>query len=191
MMTKTEANYSLKQILDKFAAEYSAAAEASRVALMQSSRGGDLVPEPGHLYGNESKAAFDKVTQEYRQQADEILDEQVSALHAKMAEAPTQEAVRVVQMLQLRDELTSDEVDALLRTYGSNVQAYKAIASVASAHKIHVPPCPLDEEMKALQDLQTSLRTALTTPSAEAGHAGDGFISWMKMFVDKALPVQS
>lgn len=189
-MTKTEANYRLKQILDKFAAEYNAAAEASRVALMQSGQAGGLIPEPGHLYGNEAKAAFDAKAREYQQQADAILDTQASAIRAQIAAAPTQEAVRVVQMLQLRDELSADEVSELLRTYGGNAQSYKAIASVAAARKVRVPPCPLDEELKALLEFQASLRNTLTTHSAEAGHAGDGFIAWMKMFVDKALPAQ-
>lgn len=189
-MTNTEVNYRLKQILDKFAAEYNAAAETSRIALMQSGQAGGLIPEPGHLYGNEAKAAFDAKAREYQQQADTILDTQAAALRAKMAEAPTQEAVRVVQMLQLRDNLAADEVSELLRTYGSNAQAYKAIASVAAACKVHVPPCPLDEELKSLQDLRDSLHSTLTTHSAEGGHAGDGFIAWMKMFVDKVLPAQ-
>lgn len=189
-MTQTEANYNLKQILDRFAAEYNAVAEKSRIELMQSSKGGGLIPEPGHLYGNEAKAAFDAKAREYQQQVDEILDEQTAALRAKMAEAPTPEAVRVVQMLQLRDDLTTDEVGELLRTYGGNAQSYKAIASVAAARKVRVPPCPRDEELKALLDFQAALRNTLTTSSAEAGHAGDGFIAWMKMFVDDVLPAQ-
>lgn len=189
-MTKTEANYSLKQTLDKFAAEYNAAAEASRITLMQSGQAGGLIPEPGHLYGNEAKAAFDAKAREYQQQADTILDTQVAALRARMAEAPTQEAVRVVQMLQLRNEMTPGEVDELLKAYGSNAQTYKSIASVAAAHKVHVTPCPLDEELKTLLNLQTSLRNTLTTHSAEAGHTSAGFIEWMKMFIDGALPAE-
>ena len=59
-MNNYTANKELKAVLDAFAAEYKAASETSRIAFMQSMKGGDTIPEPGRLYGNDAKEAFDR-----------------------------------------------------------------------------------------------------------------------------------
>lgn len=179
-MTKNNANYALKVILDKYAQDYNQTAEASRTAFMQSAKGGDMVPIPGRIYGNDYKAQFEKRCLEYQAEARKILDDAISTILAKATEAPSEEAVRVVQMLQLRGDLTANEVHNLLSVYGSNAQAYKAIASVAASKDIHVMPCPIDEELKAIEALKRDIAKTLTLSSAERGHTSDGFLSFFE-----------
>lgn len=190
-MTTQQANYQLKNILDKFAKDYQTTAEASRVAFMQSAKGGDMIPAPGHIYGNDYKARFEDRCRGYQTEAETVLTNIIADARAKATEAPSAEAVRVVQMLQLREELTADEVNNLLSAYGSNAQAYKAIASVAASKGVHVPLCPIDEELEALKDLQRQMANTLTLASAQGGHATDSFLSFFKtMNVDTALPTE-
>ena len=187
-MTKHNANYELKVILDKFARDFSQTAESSRNAFMQSAKGGTMIPAPGRIYGNDYKAQFEERCKEYQAKAADILDGIISDVRAKATEAPSAEAVRIVQMLQLRKVLTTDEVYNLLAVYGSNAQTYKAIASVAAEKDVRIGPCPLDAELKALEDLKHNLLNTLTLASAEGGHASEGFLGLFKsMYIDAAL----
>lgn len=191
-MTKNNANYELKVILDKYAQSYANTAEASRNAFMQSAKGGDKIPIPGRIYGNDYKAHFEGQCLGYQEEAAKILDEVISATRAEATEAPSQEAVRVVQMLQLRDELTADEVHNLLSVYGSNAQAYKAIASVAASKGVRVMACPIDEELKGLEALKRDILRTLTLANAEGGRATDGFIAFFKsVSIDAVLPTDN
>lgn len=168
-MTKNNANYELKVILDRYAQDYANTAEASRQAFMQSAKGGDMIPEPGHIYGNEYKAQFKERCRGYQANAEKILNGIIADTRAKATEAPSDEAVRVVQMLQLREEVDTDEVYNLLEVYGSNAQAYKAIASVAASKGVRVRPCPIDEELKDLEALKRDMANTLTLANAEEG----------------------
>lgn len=189
-MTKNNANYELKVILDRYAKDYADTAEASRQAFMHSAKGGDRIPEPGHIYGNDYKAQFESRCIKYRTDAAKILDGVIADTRAKATEAPSDEAVRVVQMLQLREEVAADEVYSLLEVYGSNAQAYKAIASVAASKGVRVIPCPIDEELKDLEALKRDTLKMLTLSNAEGGHASESFLSFFKAVgVDKVLPV--
>lgn len=190
-MTTQQANYQLKNILDKFVKDYQTTAEASRVAFMQSAKGGDMIPAPGHIYGNDYKAQFEDRCREYQTEAETVLTNIIADARAKATEAPSAEAVRVVQMLQLREDLTADEANNLLSVYGDNAQAYKAIASVAASKDVHVPPCPIDEELKALDDLQRDMAMTLTLSSAERGRTTDSFLSlFASMNIDPTLPTE-
>ena len=190
-MTTQQANYQLKNILDKFAKDYQTTAEASRVAFMQSAKGGDMIPAPGHIYGNDYKARFEERCKGYQAEADGVLSGIIADVRARATEAPREEAVRIVQMLQLREDLTADEVNNLLSVYGDNAQAYKAIASVAASKDVHVPPCPIDEELKALEDLQRDMAKTLTLSSAEGGHVTGNFLSFFaSMNIDPILPTE-
>lgn len=190
-MTTQQANYQLKTILDKFAKDYQTTAETSRIAFMQSAKGGDMAPAPGHIYGNDHKARFEERCRGYQAEADGVLTSIIADVRAKATEAPSAEAVRVVQMLQLREDLTADEVNNLLSVYGDNAQAYKAIASVAASKDVHVPPCPIDEELKALEDLQRDMVKTLTLSSAEGGHVTGSFLSFFaSMNIDPILPTE-
>ena len=191
-MTKNNANYELKVILDKYAQDYKNTAEASRNAFMQSAKGGDMIPAPGHIYGNDYKAQFEQRCRGYQAEAEKILDGVIEDTRAKATEAPSDEAVRVVQMLQLREELNADEVYNLLSVYGSNAQAYKAIASVAASKDVYVMPCPIDEELKDLEALKRDTAKTLTLANGENGHAEDGFLSFFKSAsIDAVLPTDN
>ena len=189
-MTKRNANYELKVILDRYAQDYADTAEASRQAFMQSAKGGDMIPEPGHIYGNEYNAQFESRCIKYQADAAKILDSVIADTRAKVTEAPSDEAVRVVQMLQPRNELSADEVHYLLEVYGNNAQAYKAIASVAASKGVRVMPCPIDEELKDLEALKRDTVSTLTLANATKGHAVKSFLEFFKaVSIDKVLPI--
>lgn len=190
-MNKKEANFRLKNIIDKFGEHFKEIAEKSRIDLIQSSSGGAMIPLAGRIYGNEYKASFEESCKEYQAEATQIMDEIISSTLAELTRAPSDEAVNIVQMLRLREELNSDEVYSLLAVYGKNAQAYKAITSVAAAKGVRVTPCPIDKELKELEEFKKQILDTLTLSGAERGHATESFLSFFKsMSIDTVLPVE-
>lgn len=189
-MTKKEANFRLKNLVDTFGQDFETSAEASRVAFMQSARGGDMIPVPGRFYSEEARDQFQERCLGYAAQAQQIIDTMTTTLRTVLAEAPSEEAVRVIQLLMLRKDLTEEEIYNLLEVYGDNAQAYKAIASVAAEKGLFVTPCPVDQRLKTYADLAASLEKTFTATSAEGGHASDGYLSMLKWMIDNVIPVE-
>lgn len=187
-MNNYTANKNLKAVIDDFVAGYETAAENSRVAFMQSMKGGDRIPEPGHLYGNEAKAAFDAKCVELRGRVAAVLDAMTEEARAQLYAAPDKDCSAVIAAVNGRTNLTQNEVDGLLAKYGYNSLAYRAIASAALANEIHVEDCPQQKFIDALKQLQASFDRTFTTASAEAGHASAGFAELFKMEIDSVIP---
>lgn len=188
-MNKQQANYQLKAIVDKFAQDYEATCTASLQAFVASSKGGDRLPAPGHIYGKEFGEQFSGRCQKYCEDAIAIIEEQAQAVRDKLADAPSDEAVRTIQLLALREDLTVDEINNLLHKYGSNAQAYKAIVSVAASKGVRgLWTNPLDAALEDLSALASVFRRTFSLQSAEGGHAGGGYLSMLKLQIDSALP---
>lgn len=187
-MNNYTANKELKAVLDAFAAEYKAASEASRIAFMQSMKGGDTIPAPGRLYGNDAKEAFDRKCTELRARAAAVMDTLTAEAQAQLYAAPDRECAAVVDVLRGRTNVTQEEVHGLLVKYGYNALTYRAIASAAAANGMKVDDCPQKVRLDALKELQADLARTITTPSAEVGHATEGFIEMFKMKIDDVLP---
>ncbi|PWL85464.1 MAG: hypothetical protein DBY17_08740 [Oscillospiraceae bacterium] len=187
-MNNYTANKELKAVLDAFAAEYKAASETSRIAFMQSMKGGDTIPEPGHLYGNDAKEAFDRKCTELRARAAAVMDTLTAEAQAQLYAAPDRECAAVVDVLRGRTNVTQEEAYGLLVKYGYNALTYRAIASAAAANGMKVDDCPQQARLDALKELQTDLARTITTQSAEVGHATEGFIEMFKMKIDDVLP---
>lgn len=187
-MNTREANFQLKQLVDEFGSAFHTISEASRTALMTSLKGGDMIPVPDKLYGNEYRAQFTDRCREILDAAVAIIDEQTDAIKAAMAEAPSAEAVNTVQMLALRDDIAADEIDIVLGKYGDNYQAAKAIISVAASKGLQGWSCTVEKQLADLEALLSIMRRTMTATSAENGHASSGYLEMLKIQIDSALP---
>lgn len=187
-MNTREANFQLKQLVDEFGSAFHTISEASRTALMTSLKGGDMIPVPDKLYGNEYRAQFTDRCREILDAAVAIIDEQTDAIKAAMAEAPSAEAVNTVQMLALRDDIADDEIDIVLGKYGDNYQAAKAIISVAASKGLHGWSCTVEKQLADLEALLSTMRWMMTATSAENGHASSGYLEMLKIQIDSVLP---
>lgn len=187
-MNTREANFQLKQLVDEFGSAFHTISEASRTALMTSLKGGDMIPVPDKLYGNEYRAQFTDRCREILDAAVAIIDEQTDAIKASMAEAPSADAVNTVQMLALRDDITADEINVVLEKYGENYQAAKAIISVAASKGLRGWSCSADSRLEDLENLRSVMRRTINATSAENGHASNGYLEMLKLQIDSALP---
>lgn len=192
MYLDEKANKELKSILSQFVDAYRIVCENSRNAYMKTLAPGAQIPKEGMIYGEDFKDEFDSMCAGYRNKALEIVEKKLSELRDKTTEAPSTEAVNSIALLNMRKDITEDEIDNLLTRYGDNAQVWKTLVSIAKEHDIYTfrELNDLDEKVQTLVDLEKNLEKTLSVMSALAGHATESFMSLIAMDIDKAFPIE-
>ena len=185
-------NTQIKGIISQFKDAYRTSCEASRNAYMKTLPSGAPIPKEGVIYGDDYKEEFRSMCCGYRARADEIIDGVIARLKKVMTEAPSSEAVNVVSLLKMRNNLSIEEVRDLLDRYGDNPQTWKAISSIANDHELYVGNHPIYEEMKDVEGLKRSIDKTLTPLNSNYTNTNtrDGFLSILNMQIDGALPTE-
>lgn len=188
--TKQRVNKDLKSLTSRFKDGYRITCESSRNAHMRTLSPGSPMPPQGIIYGDNIRKEFESECSGYRVKAREIIDEALQDLKKKETEAPTNEAVNSITLLNLRKEITENEIDDLLTRYGKdNPQAWRAINSIAYDHGIKVfKDHPVYEEIEAVEALGKTLEKTISLSSAESGHASDGYITLVDEQIDNVFP---
>ena len=104
-----------------------------------------------------------KLNDHYREEATKLLKntrEQLSAIMTPLindvlntiTEAPTEEAVRMIDVVRGRTNISADEIDYLMNRYGNNVQVYNALHDIAKSHEYY--DFKQNGYMKQLSDFQ-------------------------------------
>lgn len=190
-MEKNKINYELKKIVDDYKQAFIDACNNSRKSYIANLLPGEKMPAEGVIIGKEYEASFDEVCQALRDKARAILGEAIASVKALMTEAPTEEAVNSISLLNMRKEATAEEVEDLLNRYGSNPQAWKTITSIAKERGIRTFGAhPIEEELAKESDLLRSLESAISLTSARNRGVGDGFISLVKAQIDDTFPAE-
>lgn len=191
MIINEKVNKELKSIISQFKDSYQIACDSSRNAYMKTLPAGARVPKEGILYGDERRQEFESMCAGYRDKALALLNKVLSDLHDKMTEAPSTDAVNSITLLGLRENISQSEIENLLERYGDNPQAWNTIVSIARDHDIRAfSDHPIEGQISAINDLSRSLERVLSTRSASAGHATDGFLSMVEMQIDEVFPAE-
>lgn len=192
MYLDEKANKELKSILSQFVDAYRIVCENSRNEYMKTLAPGAQIPKEGVIYGEDFKKEFDSMCAGYRNKALEIVEKKLSELRDKATEAPSTEAVNSIALLNMRKDITEDEIDNLLTRYGDNAQVWKTLVSIAKEHDIYTfrEINDLDEKVQTLVDLEKNLEKTLSVMSALAGHATESFMSLIAMDIDEAFPIE-
>ena len=184
-------NHQLKQIVNEFVTRYEAACEESRMELIRRSSGGAGIPMPGHLYSSEAKNAFDDTCTTLREKAMQVIETEVNALRDSMLKAPPADVVNIITLLDLRNDVQMEEINALMDKYGDNEQAFRAIAGVSARKRLHVyHDSPKVQHLNDCIHLQNTLRDMLSTASAESGHASKGYAEMVTIQIDLVFPAE-
>lgn len=189
-MNNTDIKRQLKSILSDTINSYRTACTDSRSAYMATLKAGARIPEENRLYSTEARERFSAQCMENRHKVHDIFDSIKQELKQKTTAAPSTDAVNTISLLKARgDNLTPEEVHALLDQYGDNVQAFRAIKSIANEHKVYVyRDHPIDEKAKDIEGLERSIDNVLSPVSAESGRYTDGFLAIMNMSIDSCFP---
>lgn len=189
-MNNAEINRQLKSILSDTVNSYRRACNDSRSAYMATLKAGARIPEENRLYSAEERERFSSLCLESKHKVHDIFDSIKQEFKQKTTAAPSADAVNTISLLKARgDNLTPEEVHALLDQYGDNVQAFRAIKSIANEHKVYVyRDHPIDEKAKDIEGLEQSINNVLSPYSAESGRYSDGFLAFMNMSIDSCFP---
>ena len=188
MMTNTRAKQELKTIVSQFADGYKMTAKASRDAYLKTLAPGARVPEDGRIFGDDKRSEFESACKGYRERVHSVISEYLEELHKQETEAPSPEAVNSITLLNMRQNITEEEVGRLLEKYGENAQAYKAIVDIAGAHDLHIWGAhPVSAQIEGAEALEKELSREISLTSAEGGHASEAFVSVLNMDIDNAL----
>lgn len=178
----------LKSIVSQFADAYKMTCDRSWNDYVKTLTPGTMLPPKGRIYGEDKRAEFESLCQDYRVRVDKVLDEVLVGLNRKMTEAPSTEAVNTITLLNMRQNVDEIEIGNLLTKYGDNPQSWKALVDIASAHNIHVWDAhPVEKQIDGIENLRSSLGRVISRTSAEAGHTSDAYISVVCMDIDNAF----
>ena len=112
--------------------------------------------QPMYADAMEDYAGLRKIAVEKLEAAIVDVEKEKREQYRKIAlTAPTDEQLRLIQALSLRDDLTADEVYTISEQLGGNLQAMKALGSVARQAGIHFPRTITTEEFESALDKAT------------------------------------
>lgn len=184
-------NAKLKQLVNEFVTNYEKSCEASRRTLIEQKAGGESIPMPGHLYGNDAKNAFDDYCVQMREQVATVIEAEIKQLRDSMLQAPPADVVNLITLLDLREDVQLEEITALMDKYGDNEQAFRAIAGVSSRKGLRVyHDSPKKQHLDDCIQLQKTLCDMMSTASAEVGHASRGYAEMVIIQIDLVFPAQ-
>ena len=124
----------MKEIAD-FADEYAATVAVDFGKRCAALEPGDIAPKEGSIVLNDSIRHIENYSFESQQRIIGICEgARAKALHL-ISEPPSADALRLMQSMAMRGDSVSDmELDAMLRTYGSNYQVRKFVNEVRGGY---------------------------------------------------------
>lgn len=118
----------------------------------------------------------------------EIVSSIENEVSRRKSDAPSTEAVNAITLLNMRDNVTSGDIEAAAARYGDNYTAYKAIQEIGRKHKVWLPEV---HEVEALEDGLSSVTkviSSMTPDFAENGRWSAGYSSMIDIIFDQAFP---
>lgn len=184
-----KANKELKQLTDAFKTNYRLAASQSRDNYVLSLPAGSRVPSEMKFYDKASREQFEVKCQELRQKARSIIDAHIEEVKKQSAAAPSEEALRAVQMLSLRSRPTEEEIDNILTVYGrDNPTVWRTVVGIANDHEIRGWAAhPVDHQLEGIEKLAHDMEWNISAAAAERGRAGDGYMSLLDAQIDQVF----
>lgn len=131
----------VKGVYEEWFNQYLQISDKSRSEWMKRLGPGSTIPEDGRIYGEYWQNEFSKTTSESQAKAIEILDKERKAVMEIMAEAPSYEAMNVVNLLKMRapkeklengdaKEALANEIDVFMTAY-PNYSVYETLKDIA------------------------------------------------------------
>ena len=181
-------NKELKALIDEFNQDFKISSEASRKEVLSNLKSGERAPESGRIYGGNNREEFNNRAGQYAARATALIQKEIDKVNDAMTEAPSDDAVRALTVVGMRDNVSREEFEALYNKYGDNYQSAKAIINLASKQQIYFEHAPLEKRLEDLEGLGRSLRRSLTLRSAEDHSGLAGFTSIQLGVIDAVIP---
>lgn len=179
-------NEQLKKIIDDFMKEYERAKENSWSAYVRDLPVNGTVPGRDTIIRAEDRTAFTETCARYYETGENIILKARDIVLEELTKAPTEEAVRTVEMLKLRDNISEAELAALMDKYGDNPQTYNAIRSIALKQKIYIfEENEHEDRLKKIDIVRENLQRFFVPNGSKTA----GVIYIINTLIDEAFPI--
>lgn len=187
----------LKKVMGELKEQYNTISEKSWNEAVSKLQPGEPVPKRGKIYGTDNIRAFNSKRNELQKKANGMIDEFIHSIKTQSAAAPSDEALRSIQMAALIDpdsvgrEAYADMLDGLSLKHG-DLLSYEAIRSVAK--RAGIDDFKPHQGVKALQakhDLPRNVNHFFNNHYLTGGHndkgISDGELSLVTMGIDNLI----
>lgn len=134
-----ELNSTILDIVTDVADEYEATEAVDYAARCAELKPGSTVPKKGGLMLNSNREHFDFYSYDAQEKIKSLCAEKRNRILDEMGESPSQEALRGMQSIILRDDVSKVELDAFASKYGSNYQVRRFVTDQLSKRKLAMP----------------------------------------------------
>lgn len=186
---KARANKELKQILNNYRSAYKKINDKNWNEYRDTLRPGQVIQSKIDL-SLDNLEMLKKEADTCREKAQGVLQPLLDKIDKEISTAPSAEATNTIQLLALRSSITEADIDNLMKRYGDNVQAYKAIRDIAKEKDIAIyRPHPAEVERDNINHLLYNFEK---NPEGYGdGKDGITYLSFIESTIDRSLPAET
>ena len=147
----------IAEINQKYVTVYKECFDAADAEIREGLRTGHVMPR---INGIATQAQRDKLREraaELRAEAMESVNRIRDNINATRTEAPSPEAVNYIQLMNMRDYVSQEDLDEAVAAYGGNYSALRAINHIARQHDKMPYDHPVERQAEALESLTKSV----------------------------------
>lgn len=133
-------NLRINELLDYYTGSYknlkNAAKEQFIKSMMADGMSGARIPDDVPL-SDEMQQEWNDVVQSIRYEITDIINTRYDTIKKAISDAPSTEAVNTITLLNMRKNVTEEDITALMERYGKNPQCYYALRDIAQSHEVY------------------------------------------------------
>ena len=149
-------NESIMNIIGDFYDEYSAVESVDHATRCANLEPGSPAPKKGGIKLTDNLQHINAYGYQAEEKIRSLCESERSSVLASMSEAPSDDAVRMMQAISMRDSVSQADLDAFNNRYGSNYQARKFVADQVKKRKIGTTTeDPCDEALRLIEHAQS------------------------------------
>lgn len=133
-------NARIKELLGYYVSSYKQLKDAAKErfikSMMADGMKGARIPDDIPLTDEIKDEWFD-IVETIRNEINGIIELRFNTLKKAMTDAPSTEALNSIMLLNMRKNVTEQDVTALIERYGNNPQCYYALRDIAQQHEVY------------------------------------------------------
>lgn len=176
------------KLYDEYLESYLIASDIAYDIKLRSLNAGEAAPKKGGLYYEDNRERFNDKAVDLRNKALNIINKALDEIVKVKTAAPSTDAVNYLTLLKSKTQITEEEINNALTTYGENYAVCKALMDLASERKIYGVMYNLDvDKIEAgLKNIIPSVER-WSSIDAESG-LSQGSVSFAKMMIEQDIP---
>lgn len=187
-MNTRELKDKIFRLYDEYYESYIIASDIAYNTKLRSLNPGEVAPKRGGLFYEDNRASFNDKASDLRNEAMKSIKSALDEIVRYKTVAPSTDAVNYLMLLKNKTQVTEEEINNALTTYGDNYAVSKALLDLAGEHKLY----GIDYKMD-VDKIETGLNNVLTNVErwssidAENG-LSQGSVAFSKMLIEQDIP---